>query len=105
MSANHSTTDNQTRKAYRAIGHKLHPIVTVKEASDGVCKEIDRALNDHELIKIRVLAADREEKKALIEAVCERLGAEQIQVAGHVALIFRPAQRPNPVLSNLQRHN
>lgn len=98
------STDNQTRKAYRAIGHKLHPIVTVKELSDGVCKEIARALDDHELIKIRVVAADRDAKKELIEAVCARLGAEQIQVAGHVALIFRAAQRPNPALSNLQRH-
>jgi RNA-binding protein len=98
------STANQTRKAYRAIGHKLHPIVTVKELSEGVCKEISRALDDHELIKIKVLAADREEKKDLIEAVCVRLGAEQIQVAGHVALIYRAAERPNPVLSNLQRH-
>jgi RNA-binding protein len=98
------STDNQTRKTYRAIGHKLHPVVTVKELSDGVCKELQRALDDHELIKIKVLAADRDEKKELIEALCQRLGAELIQVAGHVALIFRAAQRPNPALSNLQRH-
>ena len=98
------STDNQTRKAYRAIGHKLHPVVIVKDLSDAVCKELGRALDDHELIKIKVLAADRTEKKELIEAVCTRLGAEQIQVAGHVALIFRAAQRPNPALSNMQRH-
>jgi RNA-binding protein len=98
------STDNQTRKAYRAIGHKLHPIVTVKELSKGVCSELARALDDHELIKIKVLAADRDEKKALIDSVCAELGAELIQTAGHVALIYRAAQRPNPALSNLQRH-
>jgi len=97
------STDNQTRKAFRAIGHKLHPIVTVKELSPGVCKELERALDDHELIKIKLVTADRDSKKELIAETCKRLGAEQIQVAGHVALIFRAAARPNPALSNLQR--
>lgn len=96
--------DNQTRKTYRAIGHKLNPVVIVKELSDGVCKELTRALDDHELIKIRVLAADREEKAALIDGICSQLGAELVQTAGHVALIFRAAAHPNPALSNLQRH-
>lgn len=98
------STNNQTRKAYRAIGHKLHPIVTVKELSKGVCNEVARALDDHELIKVKVLAADRDEKKALIAALCDQLGAELIQSAGHVALIYRAAAQPNPALSNLLRH-
>jgi len=97
-------SSNQTRKTYRSIGHKLHPLVIVKELNANVSAEIDRALNDHELIKIRILAADRELKKILLDNVCKKLNAELIQVAGHVALIFRAARKPNPALSNLQRH-
>lgn len=96
--------DNQTRKAYRSIGHKLHPVVTVKDLSASVSAEIERALNDHELIKIKIMAEDRDAKKVLIDEVCRKVGAELIQVAGHVALIFRAAHKPNPALSNLERH-
>lgn len=96
-------TDNQTRKRYRAIGHKLHPVVIIKDLTDSVCAELARALDDHELIKVKVLAADRNDKKALIDALCASLGAELIQTAGHVALIHRAALQPNPALSNLLR--
>jgi RNA-binding protein len=97
-------SDNTLRRKYRAIGHKLQPIVIVKELSDNVMAEIERALNDHELIKIRVLAEDREEKAALIAALCAATGAEPIQVAGHVALLLRKALKVKPDLSNLQRY-
>lgn len=96
--------DNQTRKTFRSIGHKLHPLVIIKELTKPVCAEIDRALNDHELIKVRVVVADRDVKKALLEELCHKLGTELVQLAGHVALIFRAAQKPNPALSNLERH-
>jgi RNA-binding protein len=97
-------SDNTTRKHFRAIGHKLNPVVIVKQLSENVSAEIERALDDHELIKIRVLAEDREDKKAMIEEICSRHDAELIQLSGHVALLFRAADRPNPKLSNVLRY-
>ncbi|MDR0779459.1 MAG: YhbY family RNA-binding protein [Pseudomonadales bacterium] len=97
-------SDNTLRRKYRAIGHKLQPVVIVKALSDSVLAEIERALNDHELIKLRVLAEDREEKAALIDAIGAATGAELIQVAGHVALFLRKALKVKPELSNLQRY-
>ena len=40
----------------RAIGHKLKPVVTISQAglTDGVSFELDRALRDHELIKVKI---------------------------------------------------
>lgn len=96
--------DNSTRKEFRSIGHKLHPIVIVKGLSNGTRTELERALSDHELIKIRVLATDREEKQALIGTICEEFGAEAVQVTGHVVLLYRANPRAQPALSNLQRH-
>ena len=89
----------------RAIGHRLSPVVIVsKGLTDGVTAEIDRALTDHELIKIRINAADREEKQELVSAVCAKLDVELIQMAGHIALLFRAAPKPKKELSNLLRH-
>lgn len=96
--------DNTTRKAFRSIGHKLHPIVIVKELSAGTRAELERALADHELIKIRVLAGDREDKRTLIDAICETLGAEAVQATGHVVLLYRANPKAQAHLSNIQRH-
>ncbi len=97
--------DNRTRKQLRAIGHRLNPVVIIsKGLTDGVGAEIDRALTDHELIKIRVNTADRGEKKEQIDAICAQFGAQLIQSTGHIALLYRPALKPKPELSNLLWH-
>ena len=46
---------NVQRKQLRAIGHGLNPVVMVadKGLSEGVMAEMERALSDHELIKVR----------------------------------------------------
>ena len=56
---------SKQKKKFRAIGHSLKPIVTVanKTISQSVNDEIDRALRDHELVKIRVLLNPRSKKK------------------------------------------
>jgi RNA-binding protein len=98
-------SENKHRKQLRAIGHRLNPVVIVSNGvTEGVIAEIDRALKDHELIKIRINAADREEKQEQVAAICKKLDAELIQMAGHIALIFRAALKPKAELSNLLRH-
>ena len=95
---------NEQKKAYRSIGHTLNPVVTVagQGLSTGVMEEMNRALNDHELIKIKV-RAERDTRKVLIASLCEETGAQCVQSTGAVALLFRAAERPNPRLSNLIR--
>ncbi|MBN7795886.1 ribosome assembly RNA-binding protein YhbY [Parahaliea mediterranea] len=92
-------------KQLRAIGHKLKPIVTVagNGLNDNVIAEIDRALNDHELIKIKLAVGSREARKATAEEICERAGAEMVQAIGNVILVLRRTAEPDPRLSNLQR--
>lgn len=97
---------NSQKKQYKAIGHSLKPVVIVAEngLSEGVLNELKRALRDHELIKIKVNAEDREDKKVLIDEVCTQTASTLIQVIGKTALIFRPADKPNPKLSNILRN-
>ncbi len=97
--------DNKQQKQFRSIGHHLSPIVIIANGlNDNINSEIDRALNDHELIKIKVHNNDREAKKALVQSICKSRSAELVQLIGHVALIYKPAKNPNPKLSNILRH-
>lgn len=98
-------TSNADKKRYRQIGHGLNPVVTIaqKGLSDTIREELDRALNDHELIKVK-LVAGREEKQALTEQICADFKAECIQSIGHVILLYRAARKPDPKLSNLLRN-
>ena len=93
------------KKRFRTIGHQLNPIVTIgdKGLSDTVLAEIDRALNDHELIKVKIVTEDREDKKALLADMIAATKATLVQSIGHVALILRTVEKPNPHRSNLKR--
>ncbi|MDB4020945.1 YhbY family RNA-binding protein [Litorivicinus sp.] len=92
------------KKQMRAIGHHLKPVVLIGDQgiSAGVVDELNRALNDHELVKVKV-RAERDIRKKLIESLCEKTDAQCIQTTGTMALIFRPTENPNPRLSNLIR--
>lgn len=92
-------------KQLRAIGHKLKPIVTISDngISEGVLQELERALNDHELIKVKFSMEDRDAKNASIEEVLKVCKAEKVQAIGKVLLIYRVAKKTNKKLSNLHR--
>ena len=95
----------QQKKHYRAIGHILDPIVTIagKGLSETVVTELNRALDDHELIKIRI-NSDRESRKAILAELVNATQTTVIQTIGGIALILRASSEPNPSLSNLVRH-
>ncbi len=94
------------KKRLRAIGHQLKPVVTVagNGLSEPVLKELERALDDHELIKVKVVG-DREERSEVIDAIGELNETEVVQVIGGIALVYRSAREPNPALSNILRAN
>tara|TARA_R100000789_G_C2993033_1_gene146641 strand:- start:510 stop:818 length:309 start_codon:yes stop_codon:yes gene_type:complete len=96
----------EQRREYRAIAHNLKPVIIVgdKGLSKGLQEELERALNDHELIKIKVASTDREARQEAIQALCESSGAELVQTIGKIAVILRRARKPNPKLSNLLRN-
>jgi RNA-binding protein len=83
-------SDSQ-RRHLRGLAHHLKPVVMVGQ--DGlkasVLAEVDAALTAHELIKVKVAAADREERAALIAEITATAGAELVQSIGHVAALFR----------------
>ena len=91
------------RKRFKAIGHSLNPVVIIshKGLSANIRNEIDRALSDHELIKIKILTAKRADRDDISKEICRHHNAEFIQGIGHVILIYRPSKNTSARLSNL----
>jgi RNA-binding protein len=87
----------------RGKAHSLKPVIII--GSHGltvpVYKEIDSALEIHELIKIRVNADDKNDRKELVQKICEYNFAELIQLVGHVATIYRTKFHLSPKLKNI----
>lgn len=87
-----TTTLNDDQKRHlRRLGHALKPVVLMGSAglTAAVQAEIDQALNDHELIKVKVVADDRNHRKALITRICTESEAALVQSIGNIALLFR----------------
>lgn len=95
----------QDRRSMRRIGHHLQPVVTIGDngVSEGVIAETDRALRDHELIKVRLPAAGKSDRQQLATELCAACGAEVVQNIGRITLIYRKADRPDPAKSNILR--
>ena len=89
------------RKALRAAAHHLDPVVMLGEAglSDAVVAETDRALDAHELIKVRVQGDDRQARAQAMTELCSRLGAAAVQSIGKLLVIYRPRPEPTPTRS------
>jgi len=79
------------KKLLRGLGHQLKPVITVGDAgiSESLLKEFRSTIDHHELIKVRVRAADRQTRDALINDLCSKESAQLVTRIGNVALIYR----------------
>ena len=93
------------RRRLKRIAHHLDPVVMVGEqgVNEAVVAETERALADHELIKVRILSGDRDARIDMTRALADACGAEVVQRVGKVAVLFRKNAEPNHRLSNLTR--
>ncbi|MFN0061689.1 MAG: YhbY family RNA-binding protein [Myxococcaceae bacterium] len=78
------------RRALRALGHHLNPVVLVGHAgvTDGVIAAVDQALVDHELVKVK-LGDDRDARAEHLTSLSSATHAEVAQTLGRTALLFR----------------
>lgn len=86
---------SKQRRMLKGLAHPLKPIVLLGNngLTDAVIEETERALTDHELIKVKLRGSeDREEDAA---EIARRTGAELIGIIGLVAIFFR-ANPDNP---------
>jgi RNA-binding protein len=89
-------SDKQLR-FLRGRAHALKPVIQIGNngLTAGVLAETRRALADHELIKLRIQAADRHARDALLAELVRDTGSALVTRIGHVAVLFQA----NPKLS------
>jgi len=79
------------RRHLRGLAHRRK--VTVWMGRHGLAtallKEIDAALDIHELIKIRLVTGDRDAREPLLREICASTRAELVQRIGNVATLYR----------------
>ena len=87
---------NKQKQFLKSKAHSLKPVVLLgaNGLTEGVVAEIEQALNDHELIKIKVPEEERELRQQIIATIVSETKAEKIQVIGKTLIIYRPADEP-----------
>lgn len=86
------------RRHLRALAHHLKPAVMIGKGglTDAVLIGLDRALADHELVKLKFLDF-KDQKEELTDRIEAASGCEQVGQVGHVVIFYRvqpdPARR------------
>jgi putative YhbY family RNA-binding protein len=79
------------RKKLKARAHALSPIIHLgnKGLTEAVIAEIGRALDAHELIKVRAGGMERDAREAALAEICTKLDAQPVQHIGKVLVVYR----------------
>jgi len=89
------------RRHLKGLAHPLKPVILMGNSglTDAVVAETDRALADHELIKVRLPGQGRDERDAALASLAQRTASAMVTRIGHVAVLYRPhPQLPRIVL-------
>jgi len=86
---------SKQRAHLSSLANTLDPVVFLGKAGAvaGVEQALDRALTDHELVKLRFVDF-KGERKELAQKLADQTGADLVRVIGHVAIMYR--QSPDP---------
>ena len=95
--------DSARRRELRAAAHHLHPVVSIaaKGLTEAVLVEIERALQAHELIKVKTAGADRTQREEWMTQICARLQCAPVQHIGNLLVLWR-ARREEPLCEQLR---
>jgi len=88
------TLNTKQKQDLKAKAHALKPVVLIGEkgVTPAVMKEIEGAIAHHELIKIRIASNDRDERREMIQAICEAASAELVQIIGSIGVLYRKSK-------------
>jgi RNA-binding protein len=83
------------KQQLKARAHPLKPVVITGAAgvSAAVIAEIDRALEHHELIKVRLTAESAQARLQAASELGSELTAEVVQIMGRIVTLYREKKR------------
>jgi RNA-binding protein len=75
----------------RGLGQTLEPVIKAGKAglTPEFFKELQRQLNQHELIKLRFVGIERDERATLIGQIADEGRCVCVGAVGHTALFYR----------------
>jgi RNA-binding protein len=85
------------RRHLRGLGHHLDAVVQVGKdgLTEGIVSALDVALEQHELIKVRLLESVGGDRHGVAAGLAEAGNAELVQVLGRTLLLYR-ARKQDP---------
>ncbi len=92
MTAPENRLTQKQKRHLRGLAHGLEPVSRLGTAglTDAFLTEFEATLAHHELIKLKVAAADRTGRAQVIESIVSRTGATLITRIGNIAVLYRP---------------
>ena len=86
-------TSSQSR-FLRGHAHDLKALLQIgaKGLTPAFLAELDAVLEQHELVKIKIGAEDREARDGMIAEIVDKSGAGLVQRIGHIAVLYRPSK-------------
>ena len=74
----------------KSLGQRLNPVVHVGKGglTDALIGNVNQALSDHELIKVK-FEAHKDEKKALAPELAAKTASHVVQRVGNVVVLYR----------------
>ena len=83
------------RSHLKGLAHGLKPTVQIGKngLTEAAVQTIGRALDDHELIKIKFLS-HKDEREELSGTLAEKTGLELVALIGNIAILYRQASEP-----------
>ena len=93
MSQPEKLTTNQ-KKFLRGIAHNINPMIIIgaNGVTESLMKELESTLEHHEILKIKMASADREDRKKITDYILEQTGALLVQSIGKICVIYRQAE-------------
>jgi RNA-binding protein len=86
-----SKLTGKQRRYLRALAHELHPLVHIGKGGidDGLVAAVERALIDHELIKVKLGDAAGLDRHDAADSLAGRTHSDVAQVLGNIVVLYR----------------
>ena len=79
------------RAKLKGFAQNLKPVLNIGKdnLNENIIKEIERYLNKHELMKIKILQNSEENAKDVMDFICARIGCDPVLVVGKILIVYK----------------
>lgn len=88
---------NTKQRAYlKGLAHKMEPLLLIGKGgvTENTIKQLDDLLNKREIVKIKILNNNLDDKDEIVEMILNNLNAEFVQFIGSKLTIYRASNEP-----------